>query len=63
METVQAGFRAWQAAGRDPAPIGRFAEEKMGPLLQAGKWREAEAVLEEVLRRLGAPPGAATTGK
>jgi hypothetical protein len=63
METVQAGFRAWLAVGRDPAPIGRFAEEKMGPLLQAGKWSEAEAVFDEALRRLAAAPAAATTGK
>lgn len=36
MATVQAGFRAWQAAGRDPGPIGRYVEEKLGPLLQVG---------------------------
>jgi hypothetical protein len=68
MAAVQAGFRAWQAAGRDPAPIGRYVEEKLGPLLPAGKLSEAETVLEEALRRLAAPPapaapGAATTGK
>jgi hypothetical protein len=66
MVAVQAGFRAWQAAGRDPAPIGRYVEERLGPLLQAGKLSEAETVLEEALRRLAAPPaapGAATTGK
>jgi len=66
MVAVQAGFRAWQAAGRDPGPIGRYVEERLGPLLQAGKLNEAETVLEEALRRLAAPPaapGAATTGK
>ena len=36
MVAVQAGFRAWQAAGRDPGPIGRYVEERLGPLLQAG---------------------------
>lgn len=65
MVAVQAGFRAWQAAGRDPGPIGHYVEEKIGPLLQAGKLSEAETVLEEALRRLAAPtsPSAATTGK
>ncbi len=66
MVAVHAGFRAWQAAGRDPGPNGRYVEESLGPLLQAGKLSEAETVLEEALRRLAAPPaapGAATTGK
>jgi len=63
MEALQAGFKVWQAAGRDPAPIGRYVEERLGPLLQAGKLSEAETVIEEGLRRLAAPPGAATTGK
>jgi hypothetical protein len=66
MVAVQAGFRAWQAAGRDPGPIGRYVDEKLGPLLQVGKLSEVETVLDEALRRLAAPPsapGAATTGK
>jgi hypothetical protein len=71
MVEVQAGFRAWQAAARDPAPIGRYVEERLEPLLKAGRLSEAETVLEEALRRLAAPPaptaptaqGAATTGK
>jgi hypothetical protein len=63
MEAVQAGFKAWQAAGRDPTPIARYAEERIGPLLQAGKILEAEAVLEEALRRLDAPPAPATPRK
>lgn len=52
METLQAGFRRWQAAGRDPAPIGRFVEERMPALLQANKLDEAEALLDEALKRL-----------
>jgi hypothetical protein len=66
MVAVQAGFRAWQVAGRDPGPIGRYVEERLGPLLQADKLSESETVLEEALRRLAAPPaapGAAITGK
>ena len=52
METLQAGFRRWQAAGRDPAPIGRFVEERLPALLQANKLDEAEALLDEALKRL-----------
>jgi hypothetical protein len=52
METLQAGFRRWQAAGRDPAPIGRFVEERLPALLKANKLAEAEALLDEALKRL-----------
>jgi hypothetical protein len=52
MEALQAGFRRWQAAGRDPAPIGRFVEERLPALLQANKLAEAEAVLDEALKRV-----------
>jgi hypothetical protein len=66
MVAVQAGFKAWQAAGRDPAPIGSYVEERLEPLLRAGKLSEAEAVLDEALRRLAptpAVPSPATKGK
>jgi hypothetical protein len=65
MVSVQAGLKAWQAAGRDPGPIGHNVEERLEPLLQAGKLGEAEAVLDEALRRLTegpAKPGAAKSG-
>lgn len=52
METLQAGFRRWQSAGRDPSPIGRFVEERLPALLQANKLDEAEALLDEALKRL-----------
>jgi hypothetical protein len=52
METLQAGFRRWQAAGRDPAPIGRFVEERLPALLQANKLAEAEALLDEAIKRV-----------
>jgi hypothetical protein len=52
METLQAGFRKWQAAGRDPAPIARFVEERLPALMQANKLPEAEAVIDEALKRL-----------
>jgi hypothetical protein len=52
MDTLQAGFRRWQAAGRDPAPVGRFVEERLPALLQANKLEEAEAVIDEAIKRV-----------
>ena len=52
MEMLQAGFRRWQAAGRDPAPIGRWVVERLPALLQANKLDEAEALIDEALKRL-----------
>jgi len=52
VEAVQAGFRRWQAAGRDPSAISRFVEERMPALLQANRLAEAEALLDEALKRL-----------
>ena len=52
MEALQAGFRRWQKAGRDPAPIGRFVEERLPALLQANKLDEAEDLLDAALKRL-----------
>ncbi len=52
MEALQAGFRRWQLAGRDPAPIARFVEERLPQLMQAGKLQEAETVLDEALKRV-----------
>jgi hypothetical protein len=52
METLQAGFRRWQKAGRDPAPIGRFVEERLPALLQANKLDEADALLDEAIKRV-----------
>jgi len=57
METLQAGFRRWQAMGRDPTPIARFVEERMPALLQANKLDEAEALLDEALNRVNAKDG------
>jgi len=52
MDLLQAGFRRWQKAGRDPAPISHFVEERLPALLQANKWEEAEALLDEALKRV-----------
>jgi hypothetical protein len=52
METLQAGFRKWQSAGRDPSAIGRFVEDRLPALLHANKLDEAEKLLDEALKRL-----------
>ena len=54
MEALQAGFRKWQKAGRDPGPIAHFVEEHLPALLKANKLDEAEAVLDEALKRVRA---------
>jgi len=56
MDMLQAGFRRWQSEGRDPAPIAHFAEERLPALLQANKLDEAEAVLDEALKRVSEEP-------
>jgi len=56
MELLQAGFRRWQREGRDPAPIGRFVEERLPALLQANKLDEAVALLDEALKRVNEKP-------
>jgi len=67
LELLRAGHRRVRSislsAGRDPAPIGRYVEERLPPLMQAGWLSEAEAVLDEALRRLAAPPAAPGAGK
>ena len=57
MESVQAGFRRWQAAGRDPAPIGRMVEERLPALLNANRLAEAETVLDNALKLLNQNDG------
>jgi hypothetical protein len=52
MDRLQAGFRRWQGEGRDPSPIAHFVEERMPALLQANKLAEAEALIDEALKRL-----------
>jgi Spy/CpxP family protein refolding chaperone len=51
MEQLQAGLQQWQQDGRDSSPIGA-AMRKFGPLMQAGKFEEAERVLDEALQTL-----------
>jgi len=52
MELLQAGFRKWQHEGRDPSPIAHFVEDHLPALLQANKLDEAEAVIDEALKRV-----------
>ena len=52
VERVKQGAQKWGADGRDPSPIAKTMEEKVKPLLDAGKVIEAEAELDRVLERL-----------
>jgi hypothetical protein len=60
MQELQEGFRRWHEAGRDPSPIARMVEQRVRPLLDAGKVEEAIAAIEEGLKALkrGGPGGA-----
>lgn len=51
---VQAGAQLWLDSGRDASPIARAMQEECKPLLDAGKVREAEAVLDRLLQQLQA---------
>lgn len=57
MSVFQARIREWQASGRDPSPVARDVEERLTPLLQAGKLTEAVSVLNGAIQRL---PGTGT---
>jgi hypothetical protein len=52
VERVKEGARQWAASGRDPSAIGKTMQEKVKPLLEAGKFSEAEAELDRVLEQL-----------
>jgi Spy/CpxP family protein refolding chaperone len=51
MQRLQAGIQQWQQSGRDPSPIVRVMEE-FHPLIEAGQFKEAEAVLDDALKLL-----------
>ncbi|MCI0658081.1 MAG: terpene cyclase/mutase family protein, partial [Acidobacteria bacterium] len=51
IKTLQEGIQKWQKEGRDPSPIGQIMQE-FGPLMEAGKAKEAEAVLDRALKLL-----------
>jgi Spy/CpxP family protein refolding chaperone len=52
VERVKQGAQEWAASGRDPSAIRKAMEEKVKPLLDAGKVLEAEAELDRLLERL-----------
>ncbi len=52
VERVNQGVRKWADSGRDPSAILKTMEEKVKPLLDAGKVIEAEAELDRLLERL-----------
>jgi Spy/CpxP family protein refolding chaperone len=49
---VEEGVQKMIQNGRDPSSIGKVMEGKVGPLLKAGKFGEAEAELDRVLEQL-----------
>lgn len=51
VQRLQAGIQQWQQSGRDPSLIGQ-AMQKFPPLLGAGQFKEAEAVLDDALTLL-----------
>jgi len=52
VERVQALAQSWSASGRDPSAIATAMQEKVRPLLDAGKPVEAEAELDRLLEKL-----------
>lgn len=46
------GVQKWAANGHDPSAIVKTLEEKVKPLLDAGKGIEAEPELDRLLERL-----------
>lgn len=52
METLQAGVRKWQAAGKDLSPVAQVLK-RFEPLLAQGEWDRAQAVLDEALLVVG----------
>jgi len=53
MEKVKAGVEQWQSEGRDPSPVAEIMQE-FEPLMKAGQFEKAEALLDRALKLLGA---------
>ncbi|MCI0540321.1 MAG: hypothetical protein L0Z50_34390, partial [Verrucomicrobiales bacterium] len=52
VERIKAGVQKMAESGRDPSAILKTMQEKVGPLLDAGKFIEAEPELDRVLEQL-----------
>jgi hypothetical protein len=53
VERIKAGARKQLARGRDPSAIFKAMQEKVKPLIDAGRPLEAEAELDRILEQLG----------
>lgn len=53
MAILQAGFKEWQQNGRDPSPIIKEVTEGLQLFMNQGKKDEAEAVIDEGIKKLG----------
>jgi len=51
LEKVKTGVERWQNEGRDPSAIAQLMQE-FSPLMQEGKFKEAEALLDRALKQL-----------
>jgi hypothetical protein len=58
VERIKEGVQEWAARGHDPSAILKTMEQKVKPLVDAGKPIEAEAELDRVLKALGQEPDA-----
>jgi Spy/CpxP family protein refolding chaperone len=56
VERVTQGAEKWAQTGRDPSPIAEAMQEKVRPLMDAGRAFEAEAEIDRVLEQLKEDP-------
>ena len=54
LKNVQASVQGWQNEGRDPSKVAEIMQE-FEPLMKAGRPKDAEAVLDRVLKLLREP--------
>jgi len=54
LKNVQEGVQGWQNEGRDPSKVAEIMQE-LEPLMKAGRLKDAEAMLDRVLKLLGSP--------
>jgi Spy/CpxP family protein refolding chaperone len=56
VERVTQGAEKWAQSGRDPSPIAEAMQEKVRPLMDAGRVFEAEVEIDRVLEQLKEDP-------